>query len=112
MVLGGTSQENDYNRNPDTQDTEFILVGCSSLVPALKNAPVLREWVGLRPGRGSVRLAVDNYKTNTGRNLLVIHNYGHGGAGVTLSWGCATDVVLLVQNNLELTPKAKTPSKL
>lgn len=112
MVLGGTHQEQDSNRNTDPQDTEFILVGCSALFPALKNAPVIREWVGLRPGRSSVRLELDNYRTNSGRNLLVIHNYGHGGAGVTLGWGCAYDVVVLAQKNLQLTPIKKTQSKL
>jgi D-amino-acid oxidase len=48
---------------------------------------VLRHKVGLRPKRPAVRLE---------RVGDVIHCYGHGGAGVTLSWGCADEVVTLV----------------
>ena len=32
--------------------------------------------------------------------LPVVHNYGHGGAGVTLSWGCALDTLELVRQAL------------
>src|SRR5690349_11595315 len=44
---------------------------------------LIREVVGLRPFRaeGYVVEAV-----NAG-NKLLIHHYGHGGAGITLSWG-------------------------
>jgi D-amino-acid oxidase len=43
--------------------------------------------VGLRPVRPAVRLE---------REGRVIHCYGQGGAGVTLSWGCAEEVRELV----------------
>lgn len=43
---------------------------------------------GLRPfRRGSYRL-----EAQTVQGKLVIHNYGHGGAGISLSWGCAREV--------------------
>lgn len=33
----------------------------------------------------------------TGRSIKVIHNYGHGGSGVTLFWGCALDVLKMLK---------------
>ena len=56
-------------------------------MPALAGAPVVSRGVGLRPARPAVRLERDGG---------VVHCYGHGGAGVTLSWGCAEDVVALI----------------
>jgi D-amino-acid oxidase len=47
---------------------------------------VLRHKVGLRPVRPAVRVE---------REGDVVHCYGHGGAGVTLSWGSADEVVAL-----------------
>ena len=37
---------------------------------------------------------------NEAIDLKVVHNYGHGGAGVTLHWGCAGDTVALVKRLL------------
>ena len=36
-------------------------------------------------------------------NKMVIHNYGHGGAGVTLSWGCALNVLQLLAEHKPVT---------
>ena len=33
------------------------------------------------------------------KELAVVHNYGHGGSGVTLHWGCAAHVVRLVKQH-------------
>lgn len=46
---------------------------------------VIRTVVGLRPYRPS-GFVLRSEKIN---DKVVIHNYGHGGAGVTLSWGTA-----------------------
>jgi D-amino-acid oxidase len=48
--------------------------------------------VGLRPTRNEVRL---EEQAGTGPARL-IHNYGHGGAGVSLAWGCAHEVATLI----------------
>jgi D-amino-acid oxidase len=68
-----------------------VLDRVQALVPALRGAPVLSRAVGLRPGRPTVRLD----RTVVG-GRPVVACYGHGGAGMTLSWGCARDVAALV----------------
>ena len=40
--------------------------------------------------------------------VQVVHNYGHGGGGITLHWGCANDATELVRQSLEqLNTKAR-----
>jgi D-amino-acid oxidase len=58
---------------------------CVAAEPRLAGVPVVGHRVGLRPVRDGVRFEVETI--SGGRHL--VHNYGHGGAGVTLSWGCA-----------------------
>jgi D-amino-acid oxidase len=88
-VLGGTQQEGDSRLRPDPGDAGRIVAACAAVEPRLADAPVLGHRVGLRPVRPSVRL--EAAELTSGR--FVVHNYGHGGAGVTLSWGCAKDVL-------------------
>jgi D-amino-acid oxidase len=49
--------------------------------------------VGLRPYRPEVRLEAEEFQNGT---KCIIHNYGHGGSGWTLAWGCAMEVCELV----------------
>jgi D-amino-acid oxidase len=91
-ILGGTAEEGSENLAPDAATAEAILARCIALEPRLRDAAVLEHKVGLRPGRASVRLEAEPLAVGK----LLIHNYGHGGAGITLSWGCASVVVGLV----------------
>jgi D-amino-acid oxidase len=68
-----------------------ILTRCARLLGSARDVHVLADRVGVRPCRDEVRLE---------REGRVVHDYGHGGAGVTLSWGCAEEVVLLVEEAL------------
>jgi D-amino-acid oxidase len=87
IVVGGTDQEGEWSRTPSPESAADILQRAARLEPALRDARVLRHKVGLRPVRPAVRLE------RVGR---VVHCYGHGGAGVTLSWGAADEVTSLV----------------
>ncbi|WP_372727691.1 FAD-dependent oxidoreductase [Nocardioides sp.] len=87
IVVGGTADEGEWERTPSPATAAAILARAERLVPQLHGARVLHHRVGLRPVRPEVRLE---------RSGDVVHCYGHGGAGVTLSWGCAEEVVLTV----------------
>ena len=90
-VFGGTNELSD-DRNVDPAVTSRIVAECTRVLN-ISNPKVLAARVGLRPFRKSgVRLERDRL----GDGRPVIHNYGHGGAGFTLSWGCAQDVFGLV----------------
>jgi len=86
IVVGGTEDAGEWDRTRDPDTAADILRRATALVPELAGARVLRHKVGLRPARPEIRLE---------RVGEVIHCYGHGGAGVTLSWGCADDVAAL-----------------
>jgi D-amino-acid oxidase len=102
IVLGGTDEEDvpgeqyhgeEYVESKTLDpEAEAILQRVARLTPRMAQvttADVLKVVTGWRPVRSQVR--VEGERVTPERILL--HNYGHGGAGVTLSWGCASDVV-------------------
>ena len=98
-IVGGTFNVH-CTSEVDEDATERILQRASKLVPSLRKSTVVKIHVGIRPKRhGGPRVELVE-------NLLripVVHNYGHGGSGLTLSWGTALESSQLAQKFL---PKA------
>ncbi|MGN8225920.1 FAD-dependent oxidoreductase [Gracilimonas sp. BCB1] len=89
IILGGSAKKHEWSTEADPALTQRILTYCSEFEPTVLELPVLDVKVGLRPGRPQIRLEKDPH-------LPVVHNYGHGGAGFTVSWGCAEEVIQLL----------------
>jgi len=86
-VFGGSNEVSD-DRNVDPVDTARIIAECSRTLSIPPPKPIAQR-VGLRPFRKSgVRVEAETLHDDR----VVIHNYGHGGSGFTLSWGCAQTV--------------------
>lgn len=100
VIVGGTAQENDWRLDVDEGDAQAIWQRATHLAPQLAEAEILAQCVGLRPGRAAIRLEQEWLSSD----CCVIHNYGHGGAGFTLSWGCAHEVLSLVQTSTSRQP--------
>jgi D-amino-acid oxidase len=94
VVLGGTEVAGDWSAEPDLGTAARILRDCAAVDPRLASARIIEHRVGFRPARPQVRLEAD--AAGGGGQRVLVHNYGHGGAGVTLSWGCARAVASLV----------------
>lgn len=87
VVVGGTAVEGSWDIHARADVEASILARARRLVPALQHQPVLGRAVGLRPARPTIRIeCIENAP------LPTIAAYGHGGAGVTLSWGTAERV--------------------
>ncbi|MFC6019785.1 FAD-dependent oxidoreductase [Plantactinospora solaniradicis] len=90
VVLGGDATPGSEDLTPDPAAAAAIVERCAAVEPLLRNARVRQILVGLRPTRSQVRVESDSID-----GVQVIHNYGHGGSGLTLSWGCADEVLTL-----------------
>lgn len=93
LMLGGTAGTDDWSTLPDPRTAEQIVARCARIRPEIARARVIGHRVGLRPARDSgVRIAAEPLPGG-GR---LVHNYGHGGAGVTVALGCAEAAAQLV----------------
>ncbi|XPS75778.1 hypothetical protein M3J09_007848 [Ascochyta lentis] len=105
-ILGGTMQVGSWESQPDLDVADMIMRRAVNIAPELTNGKgpehldIIRHGVGLRPGReGGVRLEKEKID-----GVWVVHNYGHAGWGYQGSYGCAEEVVGLVDS---ITPHAK-----
>lgn len=105
LTVGGTYHEGDWSRSAPAAEVDALLARAAAVVPAVAGAKVLRQWVGLRPARAAgIRLEAERVPpvpagadgAGGDPGGVVVHNYGHGGGGVTVCWGCADDAVRLV----------------
>ncbi|KAL8575307.1 hypothetical protein ACOMHN_003141 [Nucella lapillus] len=121
VLVGGMAQRNNWKEEVDRTDSQDLWSRAVAIYPFLQGAQTIGEWAGLRPGRSTVRLEKDQVRTKDGRTVPVVHNYGHGGCGVTLHWGvvhnyghggcgvtlhwgCAEEAAHLVLSSLPLPP--------
>jgi D-amino-acid oxidase len=88
VLLGGTAEDGSWDTAIRPDAVSRIIDDCSAHFPALRGAEIVAHRVGLRPYRAAVRLEAEPL----GDGRVLWHNYGHGGAGVSLSWGCAREL--------------------
>ncbi|MFC7343214.1 FAD-dependent oxidoreductase [Saccharopolyspora griseoalba] len=91
LLLGGVKYPHDWGPGPRAKVREGILRRCAAFDPRLGDVEVIEDLAGLRPGRQAVRVQLERYS-----GARVVHDYGHGGNGVALSWGCAYEVADLL----------------
>ncbi|OTA57956.1 FAD dependent oxidoreductase [Hypoxylon sp. EC38] len=106
LLIGGITEPHEWNLDL-TLDTPIIRrmrERCEKFLPGLENARVDPDYPfaqGLRPFRGQ-NVRVERELRRTGSRI--VHSYGHGGAGWSLSFGCAQDVAMLVDEALDGIP--------
>lgn len=93
ILLGGTVNEHSDSTIATTEETEEIVQRCARVLPEITSLKVIGASAALRPGRFEVRLELDTSICS----IPVLHNYGHGGSGYTISYGCAQEVASMVK---------------
>lgn len=99
VTLGGCRNYDSYDLNVNKYDGLSIMERCESLLPSLKGCKIKAQRVGLRPHRDPVRVERE-IRVCGSRKIKIVHNYGHGGYGVTSAPGTALHAVELVKEVL------------
>jgi D-amino-acid oxidase len=89
IVLGGTVDAAE-DLEPDEAVLQAIVDRCAAIFPELLTSPRRGYRAGLRPCRTTVRFGCEQLDGHD-----VIHSYGHGGSGVSVSWGAGRAVASL-----------------
>jgi D-amino-acid oxidase len=103
VVVEGAGEPGEWNPAADEPAARELLGRAGELVPALRGAQLRGVRVGLRPVRpgthGSIgpRVELERRPTDEDADRVLVHCYGHGDLGLTLSWGCADEVARLVR---------------
>lgn len=102
--VGGTAYDHSWNLSVDEHEAKDLLNRGKELCEYLEGAKIVGTKVGLRPTRNPIRVEIDFSYPST----MVIHNYGHGGSGLTMHWGSAKYVYELLQSHyIDFTRKSK-----
>ncbi|KAK2166791.1 hypothetical protein LSH36_35g05017 [Paralvinella palmiformis] len=99
VTIGGTRQVGDTREEISAQDSHDVWERACTYMPSLRKAVWQWQWVGMRPVREPIRVERERLQFGE-KTIMVVHNYGHGGNGISLAWGCGKHAARLVHETL------------